>query len=117
MFWTQDYELSNGVVVSYWKLVSTYVESESKTGICKGRGYINQAAYEAGKSAVLEHDYTINFAVLDPSGNLTSAVIGLVQTAQLARIASETPVIPEPTPEEPEVPIEENTEVPVEPEA
>ncbi len=107
MFWKQDYTLPNGIVVSYWKLVSTYVESSNKTGICKAKGYLNQGAYEAGKEHVLERDYVIDFSVLDPKGQLLGAVIGLAQGAQLAQIELENP--PTIEPEEPAQP--ENPEV------
>lgn len=57
MFWSYVYNLPTGAVASYWQLMSLYVSVGNGQAIAKIRGYVDEAAFLDGKSALLEQEY------------------------------------------------------------
>ena len=83
MFWSYVYNLPTGAVASYWQLVSLYVSVGNGQAIAKIRGYVDEAAFLDGKSALLEQEVTFPVLQIDTDGQLFQAVKMLAAGAQL----------------------------------
>lgn len=78
LFWVKPVELDTGVIVSFWILQTITVNALVGTAEVSYLGYLDQAAFNAGKQKILEMSKTISFVGFDTDGALSSRIISMV---------------------------------------
>ena len=82
--WTQEVELENGVIVSYWVAQSMMVDLKTLRAHVNCEGYLDEAAYGSKPPIVTGCYYTIDVTPFGQDGALVGAVLDMVKAAQLS---------------------------------
>lgn len=82
MGWQKEIILSSGIVLNYWVLEIMSIKIADASAQCVCLGYVDQAAFLAGKPYVEARTYNIDFSSFDPNGDLAAGVMAMVQAAQ-----------------------------------
>lgn len=83
MFWSFNLTLPDGTIVTYWNLIVVSLAVGTQTGICTVNGYLDQTSFNNGLNYVIQKQYTVNFASIDPNHTIANAVGVLVQANQV----------------------------------
>jgi len=79
--WTGSAVQLTGVTATYFTIQRMVVDVPTAQALVTYNMYLDQATHDSNGQPLSQSTCMINFGTLDPSGQITSAVLGLVQAA------------------------------------